>query len=114
VKSNESKLDECPNCDDKYATMLRHHTPEHDKKIMEQPPSEFKCPDCGESAFAFALETGKDWKCRRRSGGCGFLGWVEEDSSIQAPDELEPEKAESRNAWSRYQRYKLGTFEYRD
>lgn len=114
VEINDTfEMRDCPACDNKYAGMMLKPSPEHDKKIMEAPSSNFECPDCGEKLFALSNERGTDWMCRQ-TGGCGFSGWRRENENIRAPESFSDEEHARHNAWSRYQRYKAGYFEYRE
>jgi len=113
VISDEHEVDECPNCDDKYASMILTPSLEHDKKIMEAPPDSFECPDCGSSLFALSTEDGRDWMCRQ-SGGCGYAGWLSQNSDIRPPKDIPHTEGYRRSAWSRYKRYQEGHFEYRE
>lgn len=113
VISDEFDVSECPSCDDEYSPMVMKAAPDHDKKIMEAPPENCKCPDCGSQLFALATERGDDWMCRV-SGGCGFAGWIQKNNDIRPPEDYSTEEAARYNAWSRYNRYKEGHFEYRE
>lgn len=108
VITDDHNLIDCPECGD---IIVKEPSAEHDQKIMEAPPEEFECPDCGEAIFALATERGDDWMCRM-SGGCRFSGWMREVSGIRAPKDIPSEEHARRGAWSRYQRYKAGHYEY--
>lgn len=117
VINDSFEMRECPNCDDKYASMLRKPSPEHDKEIMKEPTDLLSCPECGVKMAATATVDGKDWECRVKGGGCGFAGWRLEDGSetdIPAPEDLSEDDGVRQDAWSRYHRYKAGHFEYRE
>lgn len=115
VFSDEHYLSECGECDDKYAAMRHTPTPEHDKAVGEEPPDSLACPECGLKMAATATEDGKDWKCRSGGGGCGYAGWrwkEGEEAGIPAPEDLSGDEASRQDAWSRYQRYQAGHYEY--
>lgn len=117
VINDEIHMDDCPSCDEKYAVMANKPAPEHDKEIMEEPSDSMACPECGVKMAATATEDGKDWKCRRGAGGCGFALWRAtegKEAGIPAPEDFSEEEHARQNAWSRYQRYQAGHFEYRD
>jgi predicted RNA-binding Zn-ribbon protein involved in translation (DUF1610 family) len=110
--NDDFDMESCPACDDKYATMLSRPSPEHDSKIMKEPPDSLACPECGSKLFAISTETGKDWVCWQE-GGCQFSGWRREVEEMPAPEDIPNEQAHRQSAWSRYHRHKQGHFEYK-